>query len=402
MNKTNLNFSSTAYQPTMYKPTTYKRKKDYELGNNLIRTWSTFVPEETITEVAKTLRSGWINTGKKEKELREKACSKWKFPYCVAVNNGTSALRASLAMLGVGPGDEVISTPFTFIATNTAILEQGAKPVFADIKYDDLNIDPQNIEKKITRRTKAIIAVHYGGNPVDLDEIWEIGEKHNLPVIEDAAHAMGSMYKGDYIGTKGDVVCFSLQVVKIINSGDGGLIATVNKGYYEKLKKIIWYGIDREAKKTSLLDPLPKSFRGDTLGFKYNMNDITATLACVGIDHYDEAASKRQTIGKRYRDELAACQGIKLMKYYNDRRPNYQIFPIHVKNRIKFAKYLHKHNIMVNINNRRNDIYPIFGELRSDLPVTARADKDVVLLPMHADLTEEQVSFIIKTVQETD
>ena len=376
------------------------KKKDYELGDNIIRTWSTFIPKEAVTEIAKTLRSKWINTGKREKELREKSCQKWNFPYCVAVNNGTAALRASLAMLGVGTGDEVISTPFTFMATNTAILEQGAKPIFADIKYDDLNIDPKSIEKQITRRTKAIMVVHYGGNPVDLDEIRAIGKKHNIPIIEDAAHALGSMYKNKYIGATGDVICFSLQVVKIINSGDGGLIATSKKEYYEKLKKIIWYGIDREEKKTSLLDPLPDNFRGDTLGFKYNMNDIIATLASVGVDHFDEAAKKRRLIGEKYRKELADCPKIKLMKYYTDRKPNYQIFPIHVENRISFAKYLRKHNIMVNINNRRNDIYPMFGTLRKDLHMTAKADSDVILLPMHADLNEEQVDFIIKKVKD--
>lgn len=376
-------------------------KKDFELEDNIIRVWSTYIPEEAITEITKTLRSKWINTGKKEQELRNKACQKWNFPYCVAVNNGTAALRAGLAMLGVGSGDEVVSTPFTFIATNTAILEQGAKVVFADIKYDDLNINPKSIEQKITRRTKAIMIVHYGGNPCDMDEIRKIGRKYSLPVIEDAAHAMGSKYKGEYIGARGDVVCFSLQVVKIINSGDGGLIATSNEKYYKKLKKIIWYGIDREEKKTNLLDPLPESFRGDTLGFKYNMNDIIATLACVGLDHYEEAAVKRRIIGERYREELAGCPKIKLMKYYSDRTPNYQIFPIHVENRVRFAQYLRKNNIMVNINNRRNDIYPMFGGLRKDLPMTALADSDVVLLPIHADLTEEQVNHIIKTVKET-
>lgn len=377
-----------------------KKKKDYELENNAIRLWSTFVPEEAIEEIAKTLRSKWINTGKKEKEFRVKACQKWGFPYCVAVNNGTAALRASLAILGVGPGDEVISTPYTFIATNTAILEQGAKPVFADIKYEDLNINPKSIEEKITPKTKAIMIVHYGGNPCDLDEIRAIGKKYGLPVIEDSAHAMGSKYKGEYIGAKGDVVCFSLQVVKIVTCGDGGLIATSNKKYYEKLKRIIWYGIDREEKKTNLLDPLPKSFIGDTLGFKYNMNDIIATLACVALDQFEKAAKKRHIIGERYREELKKCSNIKLMKYYDDRTPNYQIFPVHVENRIKFAKYLHKKNIMVNINNRRNDIYPMFGGFRQDLVNTARADKDVVLLPIHADLTEEQVNYIVKNIKE--
>lgn len=375
-------------------------KKDYELDNSIIATWSTYIPKAAIVEVSKTLRSKWINTGKKESELRKKACQKWGFPNCIAVNSCTSALRSCLAVLGIGPGDEVISTPFTFIATNTAILEQGAKPVFADINYEDLNINPESIEKKITSRTKAIMVVHYGGNPVDLDRIRAIGKKYNLPIIEDAAHALGSRYKNKYIGSTGEFVCFSLQVVKIINSGDGGLIATSSKNYYQKLKKIIWYGINRDEKKNSLLDPLPESFKGDVLGFKYNMNDITATLACVGVDHFDKAAARRRIIGERYRKELEKYPGIKLMKYYDDRTPNYQIFPIHVENRLHFAKYLRKHNIKVNINNRRNDIYPMFGKIQRDLVMTKRADEDVVLLPLHADLTEKQVSYIIRKVKE--
>lgn len=368
--------------------------------NKTIRPWSTYIPKEAITEIAKTLRSKWINTGKKEKELRQKACQKFKFKNCVAVNNGTAALRASLAMLGVGPGDEVISTPYTFIATNTVILEQGATPVFADINYDDLNINPKSIEEKITSKTKAIMLVHYGGNPCDLDEIRHIGKKYHLPVIEDSAHALGSKYKGSYIGQTGEIVCFSLQVVKIINAGDGGLITTTYKKYYEKLRKIIWYGIDRDEPRTSLIDPLPENFRGDILGFKYNMNDIVATLACAGLDHFDEPFKKRRLIGERYRKELADCRKLKLMKYYEDRSPNYQIFPVHVEDREGFAKYMLKNNIVVNINNRRNDIYPIFGGLRKDLPMTTRADQDVILLPIHADLTEKQVSFIIEKVKE--
>lgn len=243
------------------------------------------------------------------------------------------------------------------------------------------------------------MVVHYGGNPVDLDEIRKIGKKHNLPIIEDAAHALGSQYKGKHIGATGDIVCFSLQVVKIINSGDGGLIASSEK-YYRNLKKIIWYGIDREEKKTNILNPLPDNFKGTELGFKYNMNDIIATLASVGVDHFEQAAKKRMHIGERYRKELSDCPDIKLMKYYDDRKPNYQIFPIHVKNRLSFAKYLIKYNIMVNINNRRNDIYPMFGGLRKDLPVTALADADVVLLPIHADLTDEDASYIIKKVHD--
>lgn len=373
--------------------------KDYEIKDEIL-TWATFIPEEAITRLGETLRSKWTNTGPREKELREKACKKWGFPSCVAVNSGTSALRASYAMLGVGTGDEVISTPFSFIATNTAILEQGAKPVFADIRYDDLNVDPKSIEAKITDKTKAISIVHYGGNPCDLDEIRAIAKKHNLPLIEDSAHALGSKYKGKYIGETGDIVCFSLQVVKIINSGDGGFIVTGKEDYYKELKKIIWYGIDREDKERDVLDPLPSSFKGEKLGFKYNMNDIVATLAGAGVDHFDEPAKRRKEIGERYRKEFADLKKIKLLTYYPDREPNYQIFPVHVTDRSAFAKYMQERKIMLRINNRRNDIYPMFGGFCADLVELKRADEDAILLPIHYDLTDQQVDHIINSVKE--
>jgi len=376
------------------------RKKDYELRNE-IRLWSVFIHEDAVRAVIETLRSKWINTGKREKKLREKVSQKFGFRHAIACANGTAALRTALAVLDVGPGDEVVSTPYTFIATNTAILEQGARAVFADINYDDLNISPANIEKKITKKTKAIMVVHYGGNACDLKEIWTIGKKHNLPIIEDAAHALGTKYKGNYIGSKGDISCFSLQAIKIITAGDGGLIATGRRDWYRELKKTVWYGIDRDIKTTNILDPMPKSFKGDKLGFKYNMNDITATIASANLDHFDEVIKRRREIGEYYRRELSGCRKITLMNYKKDRTPNYQIFPIHVHKRRLFAEYMHKHKIMVNINNRRNDIYPMFGGMRKDLKQVSRADEDVILLPIHCDLTDAQVNYIIDAVKIT-
>ena len=370
----------------------YKRrlimKKDYETSED-IRVWSTFVPEEAGIEVQKILKSKWINTGKQEKLFRQKMCERFNIPYCVATNNCTSALRASLAMLNIGKGDEVITTPITFIATNTSILEQQATPVF----------DPESIEEKITDKTKAIMCVHYGGNPCDLDEIRKIGHNYNLPIIEDSAHALASKYKGQYIGSTGDLACFSFQVVKIVTCGDGGIIATANKNYYDKLKKYVWYGIDRDKKKARLIDPLPD--RIDVLGFKYNMNDIVATIGLVGLNNVDAPLQRRKEIGERYRGELTDCSKIKLLNYSPDKTPNYQIFPIHVKNRLEFAKYMKKHSIQVNINNRRNDRYPIFGG-KQELPVTKKVDGDLILIPIHADLTNEQVEKIIKTIKEYD
>jgi perosamine synthetase len=373
-------------------------KKDYEMEGD-IRLWGTYVPDEAVTAVQDILRSKWLNTGKQEALFRQKVCEKFDIRYCVAVTSGTAALRASLAMLGVGPGDEVVSTPYTFLATNTSILEQGATPVFADIKYDDLNIDPRSIEEKITDKTKAIICVHYAGNPCDMDEIRKVGRDHGLPVIEDCAHAMGSKYKGQYTGSLAEVACFSFQVVKIITCGDGGVIATKNEEYYQKLKKYIWYGIDRESKVTRLLDPLPDDI--DILGYKYNMNDIVATLGIAGLNNFEIPMKRRKEIGERYREELAKCSKVQLMNYSSDKTPNYQIFPIHIHEREKFAKHMQNYSIQVNVNNRRNDRYSIFGGMR-DLPVTERADRDVILIPLHSDLTDGQVDLIIEAIREYD
>jgi perosamine synthetase len=373
--------------------------KPYEIGSE-IRLWSAYVPDETGAEVEKTLRSKWINTGKKEAELRKTFCEKFSIPYAVATNSGTSSLRASLAMLGVGPGDEVVSTPYTFIATNTSILEQGATPVFADIRYETLNIDPESIVKKITDKTKAIMCVHYGGNACEMDAIRKIGRDHNLPIIEDSAHAIGSKYKDDYIGAKGDVVTFSLQAIKIITSGDGGMITTPNEEYYNKLKKYVWFGVDRENKITMPTDPLPEEI--DVLGFKYNMNDITATIGLVGLKHLDEALARRKEIGDKYRGELANCSKVKLVYIPPENIVNYQIFPIHIKNRSEFADFMRERGIFINVNNRRNDRYKIFGGLQNDLSSLARADKDTILIPIHCDLSDADVEKIISSIKEFD
>lgn len=370
-------------------------KQDFTIGEE-IRCWGMYIPENAGEEVTKTLKSTWINTGKKEAEFREKICDKFKAPYAVACTNGTTALKVAMKALGVAYGDEVVTTPFTFIATNTAILEMGAKPVFADIQYDTLNIDPRSVEQKITSKTKAIICVHYAGNPVDLDELRAVGNKHNLPIIEDSAHAMTTEYKGNPIGSTGDIATFSFQCVKIVTCGDGGVITTTRKDLYEELKRTTWYGIDREAKKTDKLDPLPQNI--GKLGFKANMNDIIATLGCVAIDNIDVPLSRRKEIGALYRKELSNLDKVRLIDYKNHWTPNYQIFPIHVQNRSLFAEYMWNKGIQCNVNNRRNDKYAIFGGL-CYLPATQKCDEDVILLPIHFNLTDAQVEKIIDAVK---
>jgi len=371
--------------------------KDYEMPGD-IRCWGTYISDEAIERVCEVLRSGWLNTGKNERLLRETFCKKFNSSYCVALSSGTAALRASYSVLGIGQGDEVVTTPFTFLATNTSILETGATPVFADIRYSDLNVTAKSIEEKITKKTKAIVIVHYAGNPVDLGEIKAMARDYQLPIIEDSAHAMGSKYGERYIGETGELVTFSLQAIKIVTAGDGGLVVTNNEEYYKRLGRKIWYGVDRDNKQKNLFyDPLPDDI--DELGFKYNMNDITASLGIAAINSFDIPLKRRKFIGETYRKELSKLERVRLLTYYPDRTPNYQIFPIHVENRKEFAEFMWDRSIQVVVNNRRNDRYTIFGGPR-DLPNVERADKDVILLPIHYNLTESDIWRVIETVKE--
>lgn len=376
-----------------------KKKLDYKIRNE-IRTWDINIPLSVLADLKKTIKSKWINTGPRELEFRNLIKKRFSAKYVIATNSGTSSLRAALAALNVGLDDEVISTAYTWLATNTAILEQGAKPVFADINYDDLNISIKDIEKKITKKTKAIICVHYAGNPVDLDELNKISKHYKIPIIEDCAHAIGSEYKKKSIGASGNLCCFSFQCVKIVTCGDGGAITCGNRNIYEKLQSKIWYGFNKEKRKINFLNPVPEKPNG--LGFKMNMNDIVATFACTAMKGLDIALKKRREIGNIYRSEMKNLKKIKLINYKNDRSPNYQIFPIHVRNRSQFAKFMWNNNVQVNVNNRRNDIYSIFGGLNKGLLNLNKADEDVILLPLHLGLTKNDIEKILNLVFKFD
>jgi len=375
------------------------KKSDYKIGKE-IRAWSINIPDRAIDELRKTIKSKWINTGPREKDFRRKVKNQFKAKYAVATNSGTSSLRLALAAHNIGRGDEVISTAYTWIATNTAILEAGAKPIFADVNYDDLNISIKDIEKKITKKTKAVICVHYAGNPVDLDQLKNLCKKYKIHLIEDCAHAMGSKYKNMPIGSSKNISCFSFQCVKIVTCGDGGAVTCGDKKIYQNLQSKVWYGFDRDKKKVNFFNPNAEDTNG--LGFKMNMNDIVATLACVAMDELKTALKQRVKMGKTYREELNNLSKIKLLNYKNDRTPNYQIFPIHVYNRKKFAKFMWDNNVQVNINNRRNDSYSIFGGLNKSLKNLNAVDKDVILLPIHSNLRDNDLERIISLVKRYD
>lgn len=366
----------------------------------MIWLFSPFLPKEAGEEVKKVIDSGFINRGKRAVEFERMLREKFGFFQVHTVNSCTSALKLSLRVAGVRRDMEVLSTPWTMIATNTAILECNAKPVFVDIDYDTLNIDPKLIEEKITDKTKAIMVVHYAGYPVELKDIYKIAHKHDLHVIQDCAHALGSKYRGRYIGSFGKFCCFSFQAIKMMTTGDGGAISTTDQKVYEKLVALSWFGIDKAKRDKTLLGAFPKDI--EELGYKNNNTDIDAALGIVGLRHLDKALKKRAFIAWNYNTEFKDLRNITLPKYEKNHINSYWMYPMHVENRFSFAKFMDAAKIQVSKHNDRNDRYKIFGGVREDLPNTRRVDRDIVHIPIHASLTNQEMEYVIKKVKEWD
>jgi dTDP-4-amino-4,6-dideoxygalactose transaminase len=241
------------------------------------------IPKGAISEVTDVLNSRWIGQGPKVDQFEEKFNHLVGADSGIAVGSGTDALHLAYLLAGVEPGDEVISTVFTCTATNIPLLYSSAKPVFADVQRHTMNIDPADIEHRITSKTKAISIVHYGGLPCDMDEIGAIAKKHGLAVIEDAAHAVGAKYRGMSVGAISDFTMFSFQAIKHITTGDGGYLTIKNPERVPLAKRLRWFGIDRQAKTRGIWDNDITD-----VGYKYQMTDIGAALGLAAIEEWDE------------------------------------------------------------------------------------------------------------------
>lgn len=368
----------------------------------MIPLFSTYVPPHSAEKVAEVIRNGWVNRGKQAELFESLFRTKFNYNHALSVNSCTSALRIAYTLVkdftGAKEGDEIITTPYTMIATNTAMLECGFKPVFADVEYETANIDPYNIEDRITKRTKAITVVHYAGYPCNLREIYRIATENKLFVIEDAAQALGAKRNGHPVGYIADFACFSFQAIKHITTGDGGMFVSMHKPIYDEAVKLAWFGIDKTKRVDSDLGKYPVDI--DVLGFKYAMNDIAATLGIEGIKSFDYVLGVRQGIAKQYREELGNVDGITLMKNEPNVESAEWTFPIHVKQRLKFAIEMRKKGIEVAVHNWRNDKYSIFGGLRSDLPNTERLNNELIHIPLHLGLWTSDIEYIIKTMKE--
>lgn len=293
------------------------------------------IDDADIEAVVKVLKSDYLTTGPAVAAFEKKVADYVGAKYAVAVSNGTAALHVACLATGIGEGDEVITTPITFAASANCVLYCGGTPVFADIDPDTYNISPEELEKKITSRTKAIIPVHYTGQPCDMDAILEIAHKHNLLVVEDGAHALGAAYKGKKIGSIADMTCFSFHPVKPVTTGEGGMIVTDNEELYRRLVLYRSHGITRdkdmmqqyEEQLQQSSDPALQEaadmLRGDVidpggwyyqqleLGYNYRITDISCALGASQMDKLDHFLERRRQIAKKYDEAFADIPQIK-------------------------------------------------------------------------------------------
>ena len=315
---------------------------------------SQWIDKEEIEEVVDSLRSSWITTGPKMRFFEDKFKNYIGSKFAVAVNSGTAALHVSTSSIDIKPGDEVITTPLTFVASSNSVIYRGGTPIFADIKKDTYNIDPNEIIKKITPKTRAIIPVHFSGQPCDMDEILEIANENDLFVIEDAAHAVDAEYKNRKIGNIGDLTAFSFHPVKNMTTAEGGMITTNNDELYNKLLMFRTHGISKDAGKRF---GKAGDFNYDMkyLGYRYNLSELHASLGIHQLKKLKTFQKRRREIIRLYYRELKDLKEVILPYVKNDIKHSWHLFIIQLKleklrvNRDHIFRALREENIGVNV-----------------------------------------------------
>lgn len=356
--------------------------------------------QEEIDAVARVLKSGWIGLGP-ETEKFEKNLEKYLgLKHIVTTSSATSALHLALIAAGVKEGDEVISPALTFVSTNHVILYQKAVPVFCDIDKDALCADPNDILKKITKKTKAIIVVHYGGHAVDMDPIIEVARKKNIVVIEDAAHAFGGTYKRKKIGTIADFGCYSFHAVKGVAMGDGGAIFTKNSKIANTLRQLRWMGINKDTWKRSKGSKYSWYYDVSEVGFKYHTNDILSAIGNVQLKKFARVLKKRRKIFNYYNHGLKDIPWLKTPVEKSYTKSSLHNYCIKTKNRDGLSKYLAEHGIATTVHYIPNNHYKMYRKYSANIPVTEQVFKEILLLPFYPDLRIGEQDFVISTIRE--
>ena len=348
--------------------------------------------------VMEVLDTRWIGQGPKVKLFEESFSKKFasKLP-AIAVGSGTDALHLSYILAGLKPGDEVIAPVFTCTATNIPFLYMGIKILFADIDRNTMNIDVNHVDQLMNKNVKAIVCVHYGGLPCEMDELEIIANKWNIPIIEDAAHAVGAKYKGLTIGSISDFTMFSFQAIKHITTGDGGMLIVKNKELIDKAERVRWFGIDRKAKQAGI-------WENDIteIGYKYQMTDIAAAMGISSLQEFDEVSALRKKLFQVYSAELSGYDRVQIVgNDFSDREHAAWLFTIIVEDRFMLQEKLRENKIESNQVHFRNDRYSIFNDFTrgKEFPNMDLIEDKYLVLPLHTMMNENDVRRICSIIK---
>lgn len=356
----------------------------------MISLFKVFMSPDVSDFILPVLHSGYVGEGEKSKLFEKKIGEYLKNENVVLVNSGTSALTMSLKLAGVGPGDEVISTPMTCLATNMAILSLGAKPVWADVLPNG-TIDPMDVERKMQKK-KAIMCMDWGGLPCRLDELMKIGKTYGVPVIEDACQAMGAVYDSRPVGSGADFVAFSFQSIKSLTSIDGGaLVINGNSSLVEKAKMMRWFGLDRNSGADMRCNQDPP-----ISGYKWQTNDVLSSIGLANLRHLPKILEKTRCHASLYDlqlGEFAIC------KSQTRTQSSYWLYTIYMADVDHFISYMRENNVECSRVHDRNDTKTVFKDSMAKLPGVDLFDKHHVCIPVGWWLSEDDVEKIISLIK---
>jgi dTDP-4-amino-4,6-dideoxygalactose transaminase len=364
------------------------------------------IAEREIEGVVSCLKSGWITTGPLCKVFEEKFCELTQARYAVSLCSATAGMHLVMLALGIKRGDEILTPSMTFASTLNLITLCGARPVFVDIHYDTLNINADLIEARITGKTKAIIPVHFAGAPADMEKILGIARKYNLWVIEDAAHALGTYYKGIHAGGFGQIAIFSFHPLKNITTGEGGMITHSGDQLESRLRILRFHGIERDAWKRYAQGGNP-GYDIKTPGFKYNLTDIQAALGLAQFSRLEEFNNRRRRVADLYREGLEGVGGLELPGipvYPHDHAWHLFIVKILAMDRELFMEKLSQYHIGYGIHfpagHRLSYIKKRYGKKKGELEETERAAGRILSLPLFPDMKDDDVFYVCEAIKE--
>jgi UDP-4-amino-4,6-dideoxy-N-acetyl-beta-L-altrosamine transaminase len=365
------------------------------------------IDEDDIAAVVETLRSDWLTTGPKVNEFEEAFAAWVGARYAVSFSSGTAALHGAAFAAGLGAGDEAITSPMTFAATANCILYQGGTPVFADVCENTLNIDPAEVLKRITPRTKALLPVDYAGHPAQLDELHAIAERHGLIIIEDACHALGAEYRGRRVGSISHMTVFSFHPVKHLTTGEGGMVTTDNLRFADTLRKFRNHGISSGARERRALGQW--HYEMVLLGFNYRLTDIACALGLRQLGKLESNLKRRREIAARYMDGMTGIAGLVPPQVEECVSPAWHLYPVRLDlaslsvNRSEIFQALRAENIGVNVHYIPVHLHPYyrenFGYQPGDFPVAEAAYECLISLPMFHGMSDRDVDDVIVAVR---